>query len=165
MDDLANRATALSIACIFLVSASFYLGLMPLVFVDAPVALRMIMNAPGRHAGSANTRPAACRGFFTTLDTCLLIRPAAACYFFVSSAFRSASDLFRLGPDGLAWSAGSGLGVRHEIFFSAVSDRAIWPAHGSAALLFPDYFLAGGVYLLLPVAANQRSNQDCRRLC
>lgn len=157
----ANQATALGIACIFLVSASFYLGLTfascrwLLALTPVFLVLRMIMNTlDGMLAREYQTGSVAGELFNEGLD----IVGDTVCYgvlLFVPGIPQLPLILFLL----LTWMAeyfgvlGKGFpgGVRrHETFFGGKPDRAIWM--GLMALLlffFPGLTPYTGVYLLL----------------
>lgn len=157
----ANQATALGIACIFLVSASFYLGLTfascrwLLALTPVFLVLRMIMNTlDGMLAREYQTGSVAGELFNEGLD----IVGDTVCYgvlLFVPGIPQLPLILFLL----LTWMAeyfgvlGKGFpgGVRrHETFFGGKPDRAIWM--GLMALLlffFPGLTPYTGAYLLL----------------
>lgn len=157
----ANQATALGIACILLVSASFYLGLTfascrwLLALTPVFLVLRMIMNTlDGMLAREYQTGSVAGELFNEGLD----IVGDTVCYgvlLFVPGIPQLPLILFLL----LTWMA-EYFGVlgksfpggvrRHETFFGGKPDRAIWM--GLMALLlffFPGFTPYAGAYLLL----------------
>lgn len=157
----ANQATALGIACILLVSASFYLGLTfascrwLLALTPVFLVLRMIMNTlDGMLAREYQTGSVAGELFNEGLD----IVGDTVCYgvlLFVPGIPQLPLILFLL----LTWMA-EYFGVlgksfpgglrRHETFFGGKPDRAIWM--GLMALLlffFPRLTPYTGAYLLL----------------